>query len=237
MERGFSMVYQIIGQYLINEGEKILHAPRKFEDYTGGNIPANIMLNDLEKQPHVFVIACLMDTQFIAEKAWLIPFELKRRIGNFNFSTLITLSQEEIVSFMSTPTFLHRYYKTKAKYLFEMIQKIEREYNGDVTQIWQGEPSSAEVVRRFAREFKIKFSDYRSIDISADRHVKRVLSRLGVVPIDPSEEQVIYAAREISPDFPGIIDLPLFNIGREYCHPNNPHCNNCPLGDYCLKKM
>ena len=57
-----------------------------------------------------------------------------------------------------------------------------------------------------ARDFKIKLSDYRSIDISVDRHIRKVLGRLGLVPEDPSEEHVTYLARELSLDYPGIID-------------------------------
>ena len=75
---------------------------------------------------------------------------------------------------------------------------IDQQYHGDVSQICKGEPSSAEVVRRFlefkgfgpklanmtanilAMEFKVAYSDYLYMDVSADRHVKQVLSRLGL---------------------------------------------------------
>jgi len=242
-----------ISKYLIQEGWKYFNAPRKFLDFTDGNKPANEMINDIENQPHSFVIACLMDTQIKAERAWQVPYELKHRMGFFDFETLKTLSQGAIRRFMSEPTCLHRYKTNKADCLYELIHKIEKEYDGDVSNIWQGEPSSAEVVHRFiefkgfgqklanmaanilAREFKVPFSDYRSIDISADRHVQRVLSRLGMVPMHPSPEQIIYTAREIAPEYPGIVDLPLFYTGRDICHPTDPECQICPLVEHCAK--
>jgi hypothetical protein len=44
-----------------------------------------------------------------------------------------------------------------------------------------------------AREFKISFADYFSIDISADVHVRRVFARLGLCTADATVEQVIYS--------------------------------------------
>lgn len=244
---------QAISDYVIQEGWEYFNTPRKFVDYADGIIPANIMINDIENQPHAFVIACLMDTQIKAERAWQVPYKLKQRIKSFEFDVLKSLSKEEISFYMSEPTCLHRYINNKADCLYELIQRIDEVYKGDASRIWKGEPSSAEVVHHFrefkgfgqklanmaanilAREFKIPFSDYRSIDISADRHVKRVLCRLGLIPMHPSTEQVIYIARKISPDYPGIIDLPLFYIGRDICHPTDPKCKKCPLEQHCAK--
>ncbi|RMF00953.1 MAG: iron-sulfur cluster loop, partial [Alphaproteobacteria bacterium] len=98
-------------------------------------------------------------------------------------------------------------------------------------------PSSAMVVYRFlefsgvgpkiatmaanilARSFKIPMADYYSIDISADVHVKRVFERLGLVDADPSVDQVIYRARSLNPEFPGLLDYPCWDIGRKWCKP------------------
>ena len=53
-----------------------------------------------------------------------------------------------------------------------------------------------------ARELKVKFSDYYSIDISVDVHVKRVFHRLGLTKKKSTTEQVIYKARALNPEFP-----------------------------------
>jgi len=119
--------------------------------------------------------------------------------------------------------------------------------------IWSKKPSSAEVVYEFlqfdgvgpkiatmvanilTRELKIPFSDYYSIDISADAHVRRVFYRLGLIEKGASVEKIIYKARALNPEFPGLIDLPLWEIGRNWCRPKVALCNKCYLRDFCPK--
>jgi len=84
-----------------------------------------------------------------------------------------------------------------------------------------------------AREFKVEFSDYRSIDISTDTHVMRVMQRMGYVPKGASRQEVIEKARELYPEYPGVIDLPCYRIGKNYCHPNNPECDKCMVNSHC----
>jgi endonuclease III len=139
-----------------------------------------------------------------------------------------------------------------ADIFYSGIQDIKTKYHGNAAEIWNGEPSSALVVHRFldfkgcgqkiatmaanilAREFKVKFSDYHSIDISTDTHVMRVMQRMGYVPKNASRKMVIDKARELHPEFPGIIDLPCFRIGQKWCHPNSPKCNECIVNHCCL---
>ncbi|MDZ7672825.1 MAG: hypothetical protein U5K53_08365 [Halanaerobiales bacterium] len=65
-----------------------------------------------------------------------------------------------------------------------------------------------------ATQFNIPFWDYYSKDISSDTHIKRAMKRMGFVPPDASNEIIIYKARELYPDFPGIIDYSCWEIGK-----------------------
>jgi endonuclease III len=139
------------------------------------------------------------------------------------------------------------------KSIFEAIKCIEKRYNSDASLIWSDKSPSAEVVCRFlefhgvgpkiasmaanilARDFKVPFSDYSSIDISADVHIKRVFSRLDLCAENPTVDQVIYKARSLYPDFPGIMDLPCWELGRSCCRPQNPNCGDCYMNDICPK--
>ena len=133
------------------------------------------------------------------------------------------------------------------------IRLIHDEYNDDASNIWKGNPKSATIVRRFlkfdgvgikistmaanilVRDFKIPVQDRMCIDISPDVHVKRVFKRLGFINKDSSNEELIYCAKELNPDYPGILDLSTWQIGRKWCKPKNPDCINCYLLIIALK--
>jgi endonuclease III len=83
------------------------------------------------------------------------------------------------------------------------------------------------------REFHIPLADHRCVDISADAPVNRVMARLGFVEDGSSEDVVIYAARELNPEFPGVFDFALRDIGRMLCRPTSPMCSQCRLSDLC----
>jgi len=244
------MSNNLIIDKLLDEGKRLFNSPPKFIEFT--NIAeANVLLNDIENYPHAYVLACIMDRRIKAEKAWSIPFFFRESLGDFEFSTLLNLGLEDILEIMSNPRPLHILVKGMSKYMFLAIEHIHLKYDNDASQIWYGEPSSAEVVYRFlefegigpkiatmatnilARDFKVKFSDYYAIDVSADVHVKRVLSRLGITNKEDSVEAVIYKIRSLYPEYPGLIDWPLWYIGRNLCHPKKPNCNECYMNKFC----
>ena len=222
----------------------------------------NRKLNDLDHFPHLFVLACLMDRQTKAERAWAIPYIICKRLCNnhFDFQSLSQLGQREIIDFFIHNK-LHRFGKVAGETFFAAIQKINTDYYGDASKIWKvssfgnSKPSSSEVILNFLqfqgcgikiatmatnilhRHLGVEYSDYYSLDISPDIHIRRVLFRLGLLEDWNDNESIIYRARMLNPEYPGIIDNACWNIGRKYCSPqkntNQPKCNVCPLNKYC----
>lgn len=235
---------------LVEYGQTLFRAPKKPIPFTK-EPQADALLNDLDNHPHAFVLACVMDRQVKAERAWLIPYRISEKIGGFSMQTLSSLSREDVNRLFREPESLHRLVDTMAHYFYLAVQRIWNNYAGDAARIWTGKPPSAEVVFRFlefdgvgpkignmaanilARGFGIPFSDYYSIDISADVHVRRVFSRLGLCGADVTAEQVIYKARALYPEFPGIMDSPCWEIGRNWCKPRGPVCSECYMKDLC----
>jgi endonuclease III len=239
-----------IRERLLAEGHRFFEAKPAFVEFTGEE-PADQLVNDLDGHSHAFVIACVMDRQVKAEIAWRVPYRLGQRLGTFRFERLKELTEAEIRDRMNQPEPLHRFPDMMARNVFSTIRHIEDSYDGVASKIWADKPSSAEVVFRFlrfrgvgpkiatmaanilARDFKMPFSDYYSIDISVDRHIRRVLKRLCVVPADGTDDEVIFRARALSPEFPGLLDLPCWEIGRQWCKPTNPLCHKCVMGEVC----
>jgi len=245
-----SMNEKSIRDRLVEHGQALFRAPKQPIPFTK-EPQADALLNDLANHPHAFVIACVMDRQVKAERAWLIPYRVSEKIGGFSIEVLSALSREDVNRLMREPEPLHRFVDTMADHFHSAVQRIRSNYAGNAALIWAGEPSSAEVVYRFlqfdgvgpkiasmaanilAREFKIPLSDYYSIDISADVHVRRVFSRLGLCAADVTVEQVIYKARALYPEFPGMMDLPCWEIGRNWCKSRRPVCGDCYMNDLC----
>lgn len=240
----------LIRDRLVKRGRELFDAPKKPIDFTVV-LEANALLNDIATYPHAFVLACVMDRQVKAERAWLIPYKISQKIGGFSMAQLRRLSESEIRKLMTKPEPLHRFVDKMSVLLHAAIKRIDQQYEGDASRIWHGRPSSSEAVYRFlefdgvgpkiatmavnilAREFKVPFSDYYSIDISADVHVRRVFARLGLTGSDPTVEHVIYKARALYPQFPGIMDLPSWEIGKNWCRPKESACGECYMSKLC----
>jgi len=247
------MTERKIKNRLLKHGNALMQESAGPIEFTGVH-EYDALLNDLDNYPHAFVVACVMDRQIKAELAWAIPYKLKERIGSYEFDALFSLSEKQINEYMNAPTHLHRYTDKMAPCLYSAIQIIGDKYDGDASLIWSGVPSSAEVVFRFleiygvgpkiatmasnilARNFKVKFKDYYSIDISADVHIKRVFHRLGLTSKSASTEEVIYKARALHPEFPGVLDFPCWEIGRSWCRPQKTTCGECYMGEVCPSK-
>lgn len=235
---------------LVDRGRTLFSSPKTLVPFTRIQA-ADALLNDLAGHPHAFILACVMDRQIKAERAWLIPYKISEQLGGFSMQMLGALSRDEVKSLMTSPESLHRFAAKMSGLFHAAVRRIISDYEGDAARIWTGSPSSAEVVYRLlefdgvgpkiatmaanilARDFKIPLADHYSIDISADVHVRRVFGRLGLCPPDATVEQIVYKARALFPEFPGMMDLASWEIGRTWCKPRDPQCGSCYMKDVC----
>jgi endonuclease-3 len=240
-----------IAEILIQKGSRLLSLPYEKINFTE-NAEADNLLNNLDEFPHAFALACIMDRQVEAARAWLIPYEISKELGGFSFSRLLQFNLNRTTTIFRKKK-LHRFNAVMAENFYLAVQKIHNDYNDDASSIWKGNLRSGTIVRRFlrfkgagvkiatmatnilARDYKIPMKDYSCIDVSPDRQVKRVFIRLGLVPKDSKNEELMYCTRELNPNYPGVFDLPCWEIGKESCKPQNPECQKCYLNSYCPK--
>jgi len=183
------------------------------------NEPGNFILDpdneqhklvfDLKKTPHAFVIACVLNRNIPAEKAWVAPYKLKQRIGDFSFLTLRQLKRRGWKKHLGPQKGdrekIHRFWNTVMPgCLHSAVQVIDKYSNnrGQAQRLWSGNKlSGKEVVDRFKEiegvgdkianmavrilvtqlEQKIETA---SIDVSVDVHVAKVFPRLGLVHVN-----------------------------------------------------
>ena len=244
------MTETAIRDILVKKGAEQFDRPPQFVSFTGIR-QEDELLNDIVGTPYAYVLACLMSRRVKAEIAWAVPYRISERIGGFRFDALRRLDQTDWAQHMAGPPPLHCFPSKMAEIAFLALERIADRYRCDASRIWSGRPSSAQVVYRFrefkgagpkistmaanilARDLKVPMSDYHAIDISPDVHVCRVFRRLGLVPPDADDTLIIYRARALSPDFPGLLDLPAWEIGRTWCRPRNPDCGACYMSQVC----
>lgn len=239
-----NLLIKIAKERFENPGSQIVHLV--------DDDKANKLLVDIEKYPHAYVLACLMDRQIKAERAWIIPYQIYKQFGSFEMKDLLKIKLTHFKQVFNKQK-LHRFNDTMADIFYSGLQDIKDKYNCNASKIWTGKPSSSAVVYRFlefkgsgikistmaanilARQFRVGFSDYYSIDISPDIHIRRVMERMGLVCRDASIDMIIYKARQLNPEFPGIIDFSCWEIGRKWCKPKTPLCSLCVVQKECKK--
>lgn len=83
--KNISEIKEEIVKILIKKGNELLKQHYKKIEFTK-NSKADNLLNNLTDFPHAFVLACVMDRQIKAERAWLIPYEIYKEISTFEFN-------------------------------------------------------------------------------------------------------------------------------------------------------
>jgi endonuclease III len=208
----------------------------------------------IKNHPHAFVLACIMNTQISAEKAWKIPSKIEKELGGFELDKI--LESKEKIKKLFRKEKLHRFNAKMAERFIKGAERINEIYKGRANNIWRGNKSSGDIVSAFlefegvglkiatmatnilVRTLNVSVSDRMAIDISPDRHIRRIFKRVGLVKtetnkINKMNEIIMYKARALNPKYPGKIDKRLWDIGKKFCKPHKPDCKNCPLKSVC----
>lgn len=238
-----------INEALIQFGDKI--GKTKKEKYFSLNSNADDLI---WKNPLAFLFGVIFDQNIPAERAWETPFNLQSRLGHLNVYKIADLKDDEIIKIFNQKPKFHRFPKVMALRIKRASQLLCEKYGGKAENIWDDNPRSDDLSRRFeefdgigqkkasmatnilVRDFGIEVRDKRGIDISYDIHVRTVFLRSGLSDRDDMN-LMIQTARRINPEYPGILDNPCWVIGRRYCHPKNPSCADCPISEACPKLL
>ena len=220
---------------------------------------ARDLVNDLERYPHAFVLACIADRQTKSDIAWSLPHALREEAGGFALDTLLGLEDDVWASVLEDSG--HMLATDMARLLPAALRHIGDRYGEDASRIWADGSSGAAVARRFVafdgvgpkianmavniliRDFHIGLLPPMP-DIAVDTHVLRVFERLGLLDRlehsqlrstrDKQGLRLQLRARELSPEWPGELDWPAWHLGTKWCHAGRaPACGECYMGSVC----
>ncbi len=219
------------------------------EELTPALFPAATLL--IHNNPFAFISACCLDRGTKAEVIWTIPYWISQEVGHFNPLRFHSMNLDEI-----TTLFLHlpqkpRYMHDAPRTFSDISRIVVDQFAGFAENIWKdhratevkkvllsvhgvGSGIANMTLVLLESAYGFTFIDHSRMDIKPDVHTMRVLYRLGISAA-LSVEEAISAAQWLNPSFPGLIDGPLWSIGRKWCHPTNPQCMSCPLNSCCEK--
>jgi uncharacterized HhH-GPD family protein len=211
---------------------------------------ANQLLSD---DPFAFLIAVVADQGVKAERAWMVPMELTRRIGHIDPIKMLA-DPGSVFRAFKEPSALHRYVETVPAWILSAADQVLRVYGGDASGIWNDEPTAvvlqerlrtfdgigqkkaAMAVEILERDLGVSIRSMEGSDIAYDVHVRRVFLRTGLVERD-DVDHMVETARTIYPDRPGALDAPAWSIGRTWCRPGVPDCPSCVLDAVCPRRI
>lgn len=203
----------------------------------------------LREDPNAFLIGVLFTQGIPAERAWSAPFELRKRLGTLDVAYLAEHGAEVAAAVQAAPM-LHRFKNTLPRWIVEAARRLRDDYDSSASGLWPAGDHVLDVTARLAQFSGIGrkksvmaveiLTRHLGVDLAGRDHgcvaydvqVRRVFLRAGLVDID-SLDEIEAAARAISPESPGTLDLPTWLVGREWCRPRVPRCDQCRLATAC----
>lgn len=203
--------------------------------------------------PYAFCIAACLDRGTRAEVIWTIPYDIQRALGHLDPDKINAMTLEQLETLFKRLPRRPRYINDAPKTIKDLTRIVMEECNGDASLIWRGK-KAVQVHRTFdsihgvgpgiasmavlliEKAFLVQFPDHWNMDIKPDLHTKRVLYRLGASNAE-TEDAALEASRRMNPEFPGVVDSALWDIGRTWCSPADPNCPECAVSQICAKRF
>ncbi len=136
-------------------------------------------------------------------------------------------------------------YRRRARILKEVACRVLEDYGGDLWRLLRLDPSEARrrltslpgIGVKTADVLLANFTDAKVLPV--DTHIRRVAWRLGIASRGASYETISRRLIELLEGRINLLEahLKLITIGRRYCKPRNPKCNECPLRSVCSYAM
>lgn len=216
----------------------------------GGSFATEAADNELiDRDPNAFLFGILFTQGIPAERAWAGPARLLERFGTLD-PRIVASDPDGVRAAVQMAPMLHRFKEMLPRWIVSAATRLTVEYEGDAARIWAPGTSVPDVVERLSafegigrkkavmaaeilmRHFRVPLTGREHSTVAYDVQVRRVFLRSGLVDAD-NRDAMEAAAAEFCPDTPGMLDLPAWLIGRLWCRPRDPACDDCRLGGVC----
>ncbi len=116
----------------------------------------------LETDPLALLIGMVLDQQVKMEKAFMGPYDLKKRLGGrLDARQIARMEPEKLDAVFRERPALHRFPGNMARRVQAMCQVLVSDYGGDAAAVWRDAKDGADLARRIGKlpgfgEMKVK---------------------------------------------------------------------------------
>jgi uncharacterized HhH-GPD family protein len=102
----------------------------------------------LSSDPFAVVVGMMLDQQYGMEHAFRGAYKVLSRFGTLDPATIASADPDYFRQICSTPPAIHRYPGSMSTRLQELAAHVVTTYDGDVTRLWTGADTGAELFKR-----------------------------------------------------------------------------------------
>ena len=186
-----------------------------------------VKLMESFKDPYIVLIACILSLRTNDRTTYPATLRMLELADNPHDMKHV---KPEVLAKAIYPV---GFYENKARQIIELSKTIDEELGGKC-------PDEIEELVKFngvgRKTANLVLSEgFNKPAICVDVHVHRIFNRLGYVKTKTPEETE-FALREKLPEKYWIdINSLMVTHGQNCCKPQKPHCNECPIEEFCAK--
>ncbi len=105
----------------------------------------------LDTDPLALLIGMVLDQQVKMEKAFIGPYELKKRLGGLDVRTIAAMDPDRLDKVFRERPALHRFPGNMARRVQAMTQAVVKDYGGDAGAVWREARDGDELAKRISK--------------------------------------------------------------------------------------
>jgi len=105
----------------------------------------------LDTDPLALLIGMVLDQQVKMEKAFIGPYELKKRLGGLDVRTIASMDPEALDRVFRERPALHRFPGNMARRVQAMTQAVVKDYGGDAGAVWRDARDGDDLAKRISK--------------------------------------------------------------------------------------
>jgi uncharacterized HhH-GPD family protein len=105
----------------------------------------------LDTDPLALLIGMVLDQQVKMEKAFIGPYELKKRLGGLDVRTIASMDPDRLDEVFRERPALHRFPGNMARRVQAMTQVVVKDYGGDAGAVWREARDGDDLAKRISK--------------------------------------------------------------------------------------